>query len=445
MVWGIILLIVFISGTSLFWKGSLFHQLVPDREDKTVYHFRSVRIGVTIANDEDLERYLPLIMLAEEDIAAFCEDSDRPFRFDFVVRNCESQAQIAENLTVEFHENGTDLIVGHPWSGMMCHGVQEYINESNMLLLSPSSTSPHWGIPGDNMFRLACPDPLDAPIIAEALHSRDIKAIVIIERDDEWGNLVCDEIEVEFTALGGIVSRRVPYKSFVNIQVQLPERSYSKSIPRDDYSELLVEAEDILNESVAEYGLEYLAVEFVGFSEAKRVIVQALGYPTLSVVSWYGYGMGNMSETPGLNDEVEGWCEAAVQLGLIGPTASPSYSREYWDLNTRYENKTGFQLDFTGSNYYDGCCLYALSVMKANSTDVTLVKDALREFARNYIGVSGHCELDENDDRLRCNYDLMGYFDADGECQCLRCGFFNATTSEITWNEDLMPLVRGGG
>jgi ABC-type branched-subunit amino acid transport system substrate-binding protein len=427
-VMGIVFLLIFVGGASLLWWQTVNQKGVPgsEKENEKVL-LKIVRIGVTIANDGEWERYAPIIELAEEDIAAFCEEMESPFGFEFVVRNCESQAQVAFDLTKEFHENGTGLIVGHPWSGMMCHGVQEYIAENDMLLLSPSSTSPHWRIPDDNMFRLACHDPLQTSIIAEVLHSRDVKAIVIIERDDEWGNLVCDEIEAKFTALGGIVLRRIPYKPIVGGQ------------ERDDFSEFLVEAEALLNASIAEYGAGHLAVEFVGFSEAMTVIVQALGYPTLSTVPWYGSGMGNMLEKLGLPGRT-----AAMQLGLMGPTASPSYSRQYWELDERYENMTGLQLDFTGSNYYDGCWLYALSVIEANSTDVTLVKGALREIARDYIGVSGHCGLDENDDRLRGHYDVMGYFDIDGECRCLRCGFYNATTGAVTWDERLIQPLGGG-
>jgi ABC-type branched-subunit amino acid transport system substrate-binding protein len=422
--WGIAFILILLGGASFLWWNTFNRQRVQKTEDDEELE-SVVKIGITIANDEEWERYAPVIELAEEDIATFCEETESPFGFEFVVRNCESQSQVAFDLTKEFHENGTGLIVGHPWSGMMCHSVQEYIAENDMLLLSPSSTSPHWRIPDDNMFRLAC-DLLQAFIIAEVLHSRDIKAIVIIERDDDWGNLVCDEIEAKFTALGGVVSGRIPYSPIIGGQV------------RADYSEFLVEAEALLNESIAEYGAEHVAVEFIGFSEAMTVIVQALGYPTLSTVPWYGSGMGNMLEKLGLPGRT-----ATMQLGLVGLTAAPSYSREYWELDERYENITGLQLDFTGSNYYDGCWLYALSVIRANSTDVNLVRDALRELAREYISVSGPCELDENDDRLRGHYDLMGYFEVEGETQYLKCGFYNATTGEITWNEELAPSSRG--
>lgn len=133
---------------------------------------------------------------------------------------------------------------------------------------------------------------------------------------------------------------------------------------------------------------------------------------------------------------------AAVQLGLIEPLPSPSYSQRYRMLNERYENMAGLQLDFYGANYYDGCWLYALSVLRSNSTDVAFIKDALRQLALDYVGVSGYCELDENDDRLQGYFDMMGYFEVDGEYRYLKSGFYNATTGIITWDEAQMPNLE---
>lgn len=436
-VWSIAFILILVGGASFLWWNTLNRQRVQKPEDDEDELGSVVKIGVTIANDEEWERYAPIIELAEEDIATFSEERGSPFSFEFVVRNCESQAQVAVDLTKEFHENGIDLIVGHPWSSMMCGGVQRYINESDMLLLSPSSTSRLWRIPGDNIFRLSCQDPLQASVIAEALHSLDIKSIVIVEKEITYFGALCDEIEARYRAVGGMVAGRVPY---VNVE---EAQSYVR-MEREDYRAFLVDAEAFLNETMAEHGIEHVAVEYAGYLEETNIYVQAMEFPVLSAVPWFSSYCSVDIFQYSLHEEVNGSREAVVQLGLIGPSASPAYSKEYWRLNERYENMTGLQLDSTGSNYYDGCWLYALSVNEANSTDGALVKGALREIARDYIGVSGHCELDENDDRLRGHYDVMGYFDVDGECRCLRCGFYNATTGTVTWDEGLMQPLRGG-
>ncbi len=447
-VWGIAFILILLGGASLLWWNTLNRQRVQKTEDEEEELGGVVRIGVTIANDEEWEKYAPIIELAEEDIVTFSEERGSPFSFEFVVRNCESQAQVALDLTKEFHENGTDLIVGHPWSSMMCGGVQRYINESDMLLLSPSSTSPLWCIPGDNMFRLSCHDPMQGSIIAEMLHNRHVKAIVIVGRDNYECRVVCDEIEARYAALGGIVVGRVLYDPFVVIEPPQkkndPSQVYPLYLVREDYHPFLLDAEALLNESIEEYGIEHVAVEFVANFGAMNITVQALDFPTLPTVPWYGSdGTFDVFNRLHWTEEVEGARESFARLGLVGPIASPSYSPEYRKLNERYHNVTGLQLDFTGSNYYDGCWLYALSVIRANSTDVNLVRDALRELARDYVGMSGPCELDENDDRLRGHYDLMGYFEVEGETQYLKCGFYNATTGEITWNEELAPSSRG--
>ena len=426
-VWGITFILILLGGTSLLWWSTLDRQRFQNSEEEELGNL--VKIGVTIANDEEWERYAPIIELAEEDIATYCEEMESPFTFEFVVRNCESQAQVALDLTKEFHENGTGLIVGHPWSGMMCHSVQEYIAENDMLLLSPSSTSPHWRIPDDNMFRLACHDLLQANVIAKMLQSRQIKSIVVIYRGDAWGDTFTDAIESEFEEVGGKVVGKVRYL-----------------IPCSDYSEFLEGADSILIEYISEYGVEHVAIELVAFSEGMYILVQALEYPAFSSVSWFGTdGIVDLSESMKVYDDTSIIEETLKRFELIGPVPAPAYTEEYWALNERYEKETGRHLTFYGASYYDACWLYALSVMRANSTDVKLVRDALRELAREYVGVSGPCELDENDDRLRGHYDLMGYFEIEGETQYLKCGFYNATKGEIIWDEELTPYSRGGG
>jgi branched-chain amino acid transport system substrate-binding protein len=426
-VWGITFILILLGGASLLWWSTLDRQRFQNSEEEELGNL--VKIGVTIANDEEWERYAPIIELAEEDIATYCEEMESPFTFEFVVRNCESQAQVALDLTKEFHENGTGLIVGHPWSGMMCHSVQEYIAENDMLLLSPSSTSPHWRIPDDNMFRLACHDLLQANVIAKMLQSRQIKSIVVIYRGDAWGDTFTDAIESEFEEVGGKVVGKVRYL-----------------IPCSDYSEFLEGADSILIEYISEYGVEHVAIELVAFSEGLNILVQALEYPAVSSISWFGTdGIVDLSESMKVYGDASMIEEALKRFEFIGIMPAPAYTEEYWALNERYENETGRHLTFYGASYYDACWLYALSVMRANSTDVTLVRDALRELARDFVGVSGPCELDENDDRLRGHYDLMGYFEVDGETKCLKCGFYNATTGEITWDEELAPYLKGEG
>ena len=79
----------------------------------------------------------------------------------------------------------------------------------------------------------------------------------------------------------------------------------------------------------------------------------------------------------------------------------------------------------------------ALSVIEANSTEGVAVYEALPDVAARYSGVAGRCVLDEYGDRIEMDYDVWGYFEVEGETQCLMCGLFNGTIDSITWDEAL--------
>ena len=77
--------------------------------------------------------------------------------------------------------------------------------------------------------------------------------------------------------------------------------------------------------------------------------------------------------------------------------------------------------------------------------DGVAVYEVLPDVAANYSGVTGGCLLDDYGDRIEMDYDIWGYFEVEGEPQCLKSGFYNATTGEIAWDEDLMPSLGDEG
>ena len=93
-------------------------------------------------------------------------------------------------------------------------------------------------------------------------------------------------------------------------------------------------------------------------------------------------------------------------------------------------------LGFIEANVYDGCWIMALSVIDANSTEGVAVCKALPDVAASYSGVTGRCILDEYGDRIEMDYDVWGYFEVEGETQCLICGLFKSATDSVTWDEE---------
>lgn len=170
----------------------------------------TVLIGVACPTDGGLNETEEIVRLAQGDIYAYCEERGSRFRFEFLVESCGGRSAVALNVTKTFKAYGIDFIVGHGWSSM-CDASLEYVNENEMLLLSPSSSSPKLSIPGDNLFRLAPPDSAQGPIIAKMLKSYGIEAVILIQRGDEWADGIYATFEPSFEALGGVIIHRIRY------------------------------------------------------------------------------------------------------------------------------------------------------------------------------------------------------------------------------------------
>ncbi|MBN2336711.1 ABC transporter substrate-binding protein [Candidatus Bathyarchaeota archaeon] len=383
------------------------------------------KIGVTVPRDGEALTYL--VGLAERDINGYADSLGCPTRFEFIVKACGGDPQIAYDNTYKFHDMGVNLIVGHPWSSMLGSQMRKYVAENGMMLMSPSSTSPDWSIPGDNVFRICCTDDAQAVPISQMLGSLNIEYALIFY-NSRWTS---EKTINRLTSLyGGDGDYDVlPYEPTINLGPPYKNAGYDKVVMRKDYCDYLGEAESLITES----GANRTAVVLIGFWETLNILGQALEYPAMSEATWIGSDAAYQLTANWPEDVTEAASTALADLTLLHPYPSPENSSAYRRLSDEYKAATGEELDHRGANYYDGCWIYALAVMETNTTDVEEVKAAVREIAETYRGVSGPCRLNQDDDRRLCNYGIYGYGEDEGELKITRRGIFNATTGEVTW------------
>jgi len=274
-----------------------------------------VQIGVIFPNNEGEERDTRLIIWAQEDINQYMEENAHGYRFEFIIENAEETADNHLDKVVDFHLNGVDLIIGGAWSSQ-AKGSLHYINEAEMLLLSASSTDLTLAIPGNNLYRLCWPDSVSAPLIAEMLWSYGIKACIVIQNENYWGDPVNPVFEDNFESMGGVVIDRLIYDDW----------------PDEDFLEI---PENIAYEAADEYGVENVGIVIIGFGEITSILGEAQNYQTLYKMKWFGAeGVINdriLEETP----------EEADRLKLYGLQPTLSNFPRYQDLNERFHNETG--------------------------------------------------------------------------------------------------------
>lgn len=281
-------------------------------------------------------------------------------------------------------------------------------------MMSPSATSYLLNIANDNFYR-TCPSELSqSKIIAAALESWGIKAIVVIQRGDEWGNTIFDALKKDFESRGGIIYKRIRYES------ETPQ-----------FISYLNIAESAAQQAVNEYDEGQVAVTIISSDEAVKIIKLSINFPTISNLYWFG------SES--LSQSAELFSDApneADQLKLFSPKIAVVDSSKYWEFANKFYAFTGELPDFFTTAIYDACWLYSLSVIKTWTTEPLFIADTIPEIAENYNGSSGWCHLDENGDRDFVDYDVWGYSLENGQIIDVKYGYYEAIEGKVSWNTD---------
>lgn len=385
----------------------------------TAKHTKTIKIGVIAADQDWYETSRQLFEeVIEPEINEYVAKLPRfrfqpEIEFDFIVEHADGQVAVHLEKVQMFHEMGVDLIIGGYWSSQ-AQGSLDYVNENDMLLLSPSSTGPLLAIPDDNLFRLAPVDPVQGKVIAKMMRSKGVDDAIVLHRGDQWGDSVYEVFETEFAAMGG---------SIIGVYSYVPETT--------DFSGYLADAE------MDAVGASNLGILLISFEEVVDIIREAENYPTIFNPPWFGAeGAGRSWQT------LEDAPDQAVYLKLYSPWNAPPSSPKYEDFVVRYEALTGEEPNYYVANEFDAAWLIAQAVLETRPTvvgrrsrhyDATDIIKVLPDIASRYYGYSGDCLLNEAGDRLPGSYDIWGYYMDNGDPSFKKYGKYDYYTDEITW------------
>ena len=353
-----------------------------------------VIIGVILPNSWWYhDEYTLLVERAEEDINAYCAQEGYDIRFKVLFENAHGSPQVHLEKVHLYDSLGVKLLLGGFMSGQASESL-DYVNENNMLLLSPSSTSPTLATPDDNLFRLVPHEGYSASVLAHVVRSKGKDAVVFIQKGEDW--IVEDyynAFEDTFGELEGEVLGRIIYHQDELNVVQC-----------------LVDADVILNENLGKYSIGQMAIVLTGFEETLWFLNEAydnpVKYPNVHEVTWFGWE-GNVN----MDDVINYAPEAGDHFKLYSPVSVPDEEAviEYEWLYDWYQDITDEPLHMYGACTYDILWLYAHSVIETRSTDAETIKGVLPAIAEGYSGASGEINLDENGDRWPVDYNILGY------------------------------------
>lgn len=370
-------------------------------------------IGVTATSIASLSRVQAVATIAKEDINEYCEKMGQPFKFEFkVLSNFGDPNEAVEN-TIRFKDMGVNLIVGHESNRETSLSLQ-YVNTHDMLMISSSATAQELAVVGDYLYR-TCPTYLAQTVVmAESLANWGIKAVVVLQRGDEWGDGIYNAFKQEFEARGGLIFKRIRYDAGTT-----------------NFGAHMNQAEASALTAVGEYGKDRVAVVLISLDEADNIVGLAKYYGTLYDLYWFG------SESTARNSKLFiSVPKEADKLKVFSPLAAVEENEVYAKFAVDYFSAMGQQPDFYASAMYDACWLYALTIIKGWLSETSYVKQEIPKIAENYYGASGWLRLNEVGDRYAVNYKIWGYGQKDGKTVDVVYGYYNALDAQVTWFED---------
>ena len=227
-----------------------------------------VSIGVISPSDELEPKYEYLSLLAQEKINSYCNKSGIDTRFIFNNSNAESNPQKAYEIVKKYNEENVNLIVGLGWNSQL-NASYNYITENNMVIVSPSSTSPVFSI-NDSCFRLLPDDNKEANALADAVSNYGIDTVIMLQRNCSWGKQFSEAFFWEYKVKGGEIMDWISY-----------DADNTQSI------DIALEKADRLAQSAIMYkGADKVGVLLIALEEASDVLIAAEN-SNLMNISWF--------------------------------------------------------------------------------------------------------------------------------------------------------------
>ena len=355
--------------------------------------------------------------LAVEDFNMYLEEQNADWRMNLVVEDTQSDPILALEKVQSLNSKGIKYALG-PESSAETRNIMSYADSNDMIILSPSSTSPALAV-ADNIFRFVPDDTKQGKVVAAMLEQNGIKVVVPIYRGDVWGDGLFESTKNSFEALGGVVAEGIRFNPEVTV--------------------FTTEA-DVLAKSVAglqdEYAQDEIGVFVIGFDEVVHLFNSATEYPTLRNVSWFGSD-GNAGSSTLIEDPRS--AQFATATGFIATQFAASDNAVFEMVRSDFEESTGRT---PSNNYvyssYDSLWVLGLS-MDAVGFDSMDVKDQLPKTGLEYEGALGTVRLNEAGDLAIADYELWSVIDGAWE----PTSRYNAATGMIVPYDNMMMEMSG--
>jgi branched-chain amino acid transport system substrate-binding protein len=345
---------------------------------------------------------------AQADVNEYFENKNSSTRIKLFVGDSKTDPVESIHAIEKLAESGVKIIVG-PATSAAVMSVKDYANQHDIILISPSSTSPALSIANDNLFRFVPDDKNQAEFIANTMWNDGIRVVIPMWRGDTFGNELVNEMKMNFIKKGGLVMEGVQYHAHTG--------EFSSSLHRINFimwNQYLKKLSHILDNTTHKFEPHEVGIYLVSFDEVTPILIQSNEHQTLQKVKWYG------SDASAQNMQIIRNRDAAHFAEMI------NFSNPLFQVNLTNSKAEIIEQEIEkklhGSSAltypilaYDTFWVTALSLEKIidNSTsdingdiDIEYLKKIINSTAADYNGISGNIILNAAGDRVKANYDV---------------------------------------
>jgi branched-chain amino acid transport system substrate-binding protein len=361
-------------------------------------------------------QYKVVLELAEKEINDYLASLGRAWRIKFIIEDTATDPKTHLDKLMALHGAGVKIFIGGASSAELSEALG-YCNANNILIISPSSTSPALALK-DMALRYTPNDVYQGRAIAKIMWLRGVRWVVPVWRGDTWGDGLAKYTTDYFKEICKASGESCGVLEGIRYDPAAKEFSVEAS-----------RLNDIVSKAVATYGKDKVGVLLISFEEATAFFAAAKAYPILLEVKWQGSD-GTAAIAPLLEPAI---AEVAIKTGFYNTMASPGVSPHGEKIRKLVKEKLG--LEPMGYTYfvYDIAWTIALALDAVNKYDAVAVKEALPLILERYIGASGYIKLDENGDRAVGDYDIWAVVKVDEKPEWKVVGLYKGLTETIEW------------
>ncbi|MBV9178694.1 MAG: penicillin-binding protein activator [Nitrososphaeraceae archaeon] len=321
-------------------------------------------------------------------------------RLELVIEDTETNPEVSLEKLEHLIIKGIRIVIG-PATSAELEATQDYANSHGVLLLSPSSTAPSLAIPGNNVFRFVPDDTHQAQATSELMWNDGIRIVIPFWRTDVYGNDLVKIVKQNFQQIGGRVEDGIGYTPNTG--------DFFASLNRINF---IVWDQDLrslsskLNQAIAAYGANRVAVYLVAFDEVVPIFIQAQNHPALSLVKWYGSDGSVLNNKLVKNDEA---AKFAVKTDFLSPIygVENDNNENFKHITSQIQENIGRAPRSYASVAYDALWVAALAENDTKATNnINYLKNTLIHIANSYNGITGNTKLNQNGDRKYGDYDF---------------------------------------